>query len=286
MVVEPTTNPHRRLKCTQRVEVKVGGVAARTPGGSEKSTQRVDLRRRPRRLRVGSAVCHESGGRGGERGRARKLRCRSRGSRTLEGSDGVGNGWMDHPPAHHQIPTILTSLPLLGEDFVGLLHPCKERRKLREGRGEEGAAAAAPPPRWAGSATSSFFRYIGFCRFQLVGKHPALWLVLGCIFDVPGLVVTATSKWLDRSGSGRCGREEASSVEEPRSKFLANLDCFGDPSRIVHFRDHCMWRFSLVGAEASGRRGNPHSNCRLDCFGSPSTTHCGRSCIFFRSPQL
>lgn len=137
-----------------------------------------------------------------------------------------------------------------------------------------------------GSATSSFFRYIGFCRFQLVGKHPALWLVLGCIFDVPGLVVTATSKWLDRSGSGRCGREEASSVEEPRSKFLANLDCFGDPSRIVHFRDLCMWRFSLVGAEASGRRGNPHSNCRLDCFGSPSTTHCGRSCIFFRSPQL
>jgi hypothetical protein len=30
-----------------------------------------------------------------------------------------------------------------------------------------------------------------------------LLLVLGCIFDIPRVVVTATSKWLDRSGSGR-----------------------------------------------------------------------------------
>lgn len=138
--------PHWGLKCTLFVEAGVGGVAARTQGGSEKSTLVVDLRRRPRRLRVGSAVCHESGGRGGEWGRARKLRCRSRGSRTLEGWDGVG--WMDGAPAHRLIPTILTSLSLLEKISLvsrpSWLHPCKERRKRWEGRGE-GAAAV---PRW------------------------------------------------------------------------------------------------------------------------------------------
>ena len=127
----------------------------------EKSTPRVDLRRRPRRLRVGSAVCHESGGRGGEWGRARKLRCRSRGSRTLEGWDGMGR--MDGSPAHQLIPTILNftcavekiSLvcpPSLASSLQG-----KERRKPWEGRGE-GAAAAAPSS--VGSATSSFCRQI------------------------------------------------------------------------------------------------------------------------------
>lgn len=180
MVVEPTTNPHWGLKCTHRVEVKVGGVAARTQGGSEKSTRLVDLRRRPRRLRVGSAVCHESGGRGGERGRARKLRCRSRGSRTLEGSDGVGNGWMDHPRAHHQIPTILTWLPLLGEDFVGLFlaHlafiPARSAASFGNAeRGEEGAAAGAPPP-WVGSATSSFLSLHWFLQGPVSRQAPRI----------------------------------------------------------------------------------------------------------------
>jgi hypothetical protein len=161
MVVEPTTNRHWGLKCTRHVEAGVGGVAARTRGGSEKSTYQVDLRRRPRRLRVGSAVCHESGGRGGERGRARKLRCRSRGSRSLEGWDGVGrmDGWITRAPANSFYNP--NSASAAGEDFVGVspilasslqgAPQASERQGRREG-------AAAAPPRWARPPSSSFFR--------------------------------------------------------------------------------------------------------------------------------
>jgi hypothetical protein len=56
--------------------------------------------------------------------------------------DGMGwDGWMDGSPAHQRIPsTILTPLPLLEKISLvsrpSWLHPCKERRKLRKGRGE------------------------------------------------------------------------------------------------------------------------------------------------------
>ena len=96
-VVEPSPVPLEGIKCTPFVEAGVGGVAARSHRMGEKSTPRVDLRRRPRRLRVGSAVCHESGGRGGEWGVHANYVA---GLVDLGPSrDGMGwDGWMDHPP--------------------------------------------------------------------------------------------------------------------------------------------------------------------------------------------
>lgn len=85
---------------------------------------------------------------------------------------GGTDGWMDHPPAHQRIPfTILTSLPLLEKISLvsrpSWLHPCKERRKLREGRGEGKEQHLLR----GGLGHIKFL----FVRLVPVGKHPALW---------------------------------------------------------------------------------------------------------------
>ena len=162
------------------------------------------------------------------------------------GWDGT-DGWITRPPANSHNPNFTCAVekislvcpPSLASSLQG-----KERRKPWEGRGE-GAAAAAPSS--VGSATSSFCRHISCFLQGPVSKKASKQsrIVAGPLLLVLCYILRHPCTCDNREWSGSPGREEASWVEKPPSKFLDNLDLLR--GSIPHCARSCILEIPASG---------------------------------------